>query len=149
MYKRQNLTIDDDTKVTCPGCTFVFFGPSAGKLNINNASNMNMSAPAHNNDDADYNGVLFYRVPTGITGSNASPTLTLNNVAGLFLAGGIYFPQAFVQIDNVSATSNSTCMAIVAGSIIVNNINSYTFDISGCANYGTPVPVAQVPQLVE
>jgi hypothetical protein len=149
IFQNASVTISNIASFACTGCSFIFTGSNPGTLNINNTSSVNMSARAVNNDDADYDGLLFHRVKSGITGSSASPTLNLSNVASFNLSGGIYYPQAYVKIDNMSSTMQSGCLALVVGTVAVNNFNNYRFDVSNCATFGTTVPTTQTPRLVE
>jgi len=149
VFQNASLTIGSISSFTCNGCTFIFTGSNPGTLSISNTSAVTITAPPTNNDDSDYDGIIFYRVAAGDTGSSQNPTLNLQSASSFNLAGGIYFPQAYVKIGNVSSTATTGCLAVVGGTIEIGSLSSYQFDISDCGNYRTPVPTTQVARLVE
>lgn len=149
VFQNASLTIGSISSFACSGCTFIFRGSSPGNLSITNTSAVNLSAPATNGDDADYDGVLFHRATGGAMGSNGSPNLNLQSVSSFNLAGGIYFPGSYIRIGNVSSSSSNNCLALVGGTIEISSLSSFRFDVSNCASYGTAVPATRVARLVE
>ncbi|WP_191058665.1 pilus assembly protein TadG-related protein [Geminicoccus harenae] len=149
VFRDASLTIGSISSFTCLNCTFLFIGANPGRLSISNLSSARITAPAANTLDADYDGMLFYRASSGTTGNSGSPTLNLQNVSSFDLAGGIYFPGAYVRMGNVSSVSNADCLPIVGGTLDIGNLSSFRISVAGCAAYGTPVPAQQGPRLVE
>ncbi len=149
VFQNASLTVGSIASFACAGCSFIFIGNTPGNLSISNTSTVTLSAPAVNSSDADYDGVLFYRAGRSASGSSGAPTLNLQSVSAFNLAGGVYFPQAYVKIGNVSSTASAGCLALVGGTIEIGSLSSYRFDVSTCATYGTPVPGTQLARLVE
>lgn len=149
VFRNASLTVGSISSFTCLSCTLLFVGTSPGRLSISNMSAARLSAPVTNSIDADYNGMLAYRAPSGITGSAGTPTLNLQSVSSFDLAGGIYFPQAYIKIGNVSSVSNANCLPVVGGTLDIGGLSSFRFDVSNCAAYGTRLSYQQVARLVE
>ena len=149
VFQNASLTIGSIASFACAGCSFIFVGSNPGSLSISNTSTVTISAPAVNSSDADYDGVLFYRRGPTATGSSGAPTLNLQSVSSFNLSGGIYFPNAYIKMGNVSSTANTGCLALVGGTVEIGSLSSYRFDISTCASQGTPVPGTQLARLVE
>jgi hypothetical protein len=151
IFQNASLNISSVGGFTCAGCTFVFTtgGGTPGTLNITNTSTVTISAPASNSADADYDGVLFYRVASGTAGSSGSPTLNMQGLTNLNLTGGMYFPQAYVKIANLSSSSTATCRALVGGTLDIGQLGNFNFSVAGCAANNTPVPATQVARLTE
>ena len=53
---------------------------------------------------------------------------------------GVYFPQAYVRIGNLSSSNSAGCLPIVGGTLDVGNLSSFRISVSNCAAYGTHVP---------
>jgi hypothetical protein len=150
VFQNASLTVGSISSFACAGCSFIFTGTTPGTLSLSNTSTVTISAPTTSGTAPDYAGVLFYRVPPTVpSGTSANPTLNLQSVSTFNLTGGIYFPQGYVKIGNVSSTSNTSCMALVAGTLEIGSLSSYRFDVSNCPSYNTPVPTIQVARLVE
>ncbi|MFO1036218.1 MAG: pilus assembly protein TadG-related protein [Geminicoccaceae bacterium] len=149
VFRNGSLTIGSIASFACSSCTFLFIGNTPGTLSISNTSTVNITAPSTNSIDSDYNGIIFYRQASGTTGSSSSPTLNLQSVSSFNLAGGIYFPQAYVKMGNVSSVSNLNCLPVIGGTIEIGSLSSYRFDVSNCSAYGTKLPYQQVARLVE
>lgn len=149
VFQNASLTVGSISSFTCNGCTFIFRGTSPGNLSISHMSTANLTAPASNSSDADYNGILFHRGPGGAMGSSRAPNLDLESVSTFNLTGGIYFPGSYVRIGSVSSSSSANCLSLVAGTVDIGNLSSFSFDVSGCPNYGTNVPAARMARLVE
>ncbi len=149
MFQNASLSIGSIASFACAGCSFIFIGSTPGNLSISNTSTVTVSAPTVNSSDADYDGVLFYRAGRSASGSSGAPTLNLQSVSSFNLTGGIYFPNAYIKMGNVSSTANSGCLAVVGGTVEIGSLSSYRFDISTCASHATPVPATQLARLVE
>ena len=149
VFRNASLTIGSISSFTCLSCTLLFVGSSPGRLSISNMSTAQHTAPVTNSIDADYNGLAVYRASSGPTGSAATPTLNLQSVSSFDLAGGIYFPEAYIRIGNVSSASNANCLPIVGGTLDIGNLSSFRFEVSNCAAYGTHLSYQQVARLVE
>ena len=149
VFQNASLTIGSISSFACEGCTFIFRGTNPGNLSITNTSTANITAPQSNSDDADYNGIMFYRAPGGAAGSSGAPNLNLQSVSTFNLAGGIYFPDSYVRIGNVSSSSSAECLSLVAGTIEIGSLSRFSFDVAGCPTYGTAVASARIARLVE
>ncbi|MFC0408550.1 TadE/TadG family type IV pilus assembly protein [Roseomonas elaeocarpi] len=150
VFYNASLTIGSLSSVSCSGCTFLFLGDNAGSLSISNTSSVTMTAPALNKYDSDYNGMLFYRAATAsAAGSSSSPTLNLQSVSSFNLSGGIYFPNAYVRVGNVSSASPSSCLPLVGGTLEIGQLSGFRFDVSGCSTFNTGTGQVVVARLVE
>ncbi len=149
VFQNASLTIGSIASFACAGCSFIFLGSNPGTLSISNTSTVTISAPTTNSSDSDYDGVLFHRLGPSATGSSGAPTLNLQSVSSFNLSGGIYFPNAYIKIGNVSSNANTGCLALVGGTIEIGSLSSYRFDVSTCASQGTRVPGTQTARLME
>lgn len=149
VFRNASLTVTSISSLTCLNCTFLFIGTNPGRLSISNLSSAKLSAPATNSLASAYDGVLFYRAAAGTTGSSGNPTLNLQSVSSIDLAGGIYFPQAYAYIGNLSSAGNANCLPLIAGTLDIRQLSSFQFSVANCAAYGTPVPAQQSARLVE
>ncbi|HWL66835.1 MAG TPA: hypothetical protein VNS22_00450 [Geminicoccus sp.] len=93
--------------------------------------------------------MLFYRHPSGTTGSSASPVLNLQSISSFDLAGGSISSRPMFRIGNLSSSNSAGCLPIVGGAPDVGNLSSFRISVSNCAAYGTRVPAQQALRLVE
>ncbi|WP_158600943.1 pilus assembly protein TadG-related protein [Teichococcus wenyumeiae] len=177
IFRNASLSLGGATEIRCNGCTFVLVGTGTGMAASFTAANLNrflcdncsivllgshpgqvtfgslstarLTAPTTNLYNSVLNGMIITRANAGATGSSGNPTLNLSNLNSIDLLGGIYVPNGYARISNMTAPNPSTCLPVVAGSLEVSQLNNFPFDVSGCPSRNTPVPQVMVPRLVE
>ncbi|MFC7610687.1 TadE/TadG family type IV pilus assembly protein [Teichococcus aestuarii] len=133
----------------CDNCSIVLLGSQPGQVTFSSISKARLTAPATNTYDSALNGMIITRANAGPAGTSSNPTLNLSNLSAIDLLGGIYVPNAFTRISNMSAPNPSTCLPVVAGTLEVGQLSNFPFDVSGCPGRNTKVPQVMVPRMVE
>lgn len=133
----------------CDNCAVVLLGSSPGQVSFNSLSKARFTAPATNRYDSALNGMIIVRANSGPTGSSSNPTMRMASLSSIELAGGIYVPNGYARISNMSAPAPSTCLPMVVGTLEIGQLSSFPFDVSGCPSRNTPVPQVMAPRLVE
>lgn len=148
MFNNVALRVGGTASFTCNGCTFIFTGSSPRNFDLSRMPSITLSAPATNNDDSDYDGVVIHR-GRGAAGNARSPNLTMESSASFNITGGIYAPDSYVRIGSISSNTTTSCLALVGGTVEISSLSSFRFNTSGCTDLRTPVPMARVARLVE
>jgi Flp pilus assembly protein TadG len=111
------------------GISIVFVG--TGTLNLLNAIvTTNMAAASNNPTYPTLSGVLFYG--NGL----ASPSILLASSPSSSIDGGVYFPNATLTYTSVNTSS---CLSLVAGSLVLFGIFKLSVDDCDSKHYNTPV----------
>lgn len=130
---------------TTDGVSFVVLG---GTLSIGNLASISLNAPTTNADNPALSGMLFYVAP-----SASHAAINFGNLASANFSGGMYFPDAPVDIGSLAsgAISDSDCHVVIAASISMSNLASFTNSTtqSGCESAGTPLSHPQFVELVQ
>ncbi len=151
------IALNAGSSVTCPTCTggagvtIVLTGDggcnSAGSLTIDGHASVTLTAPAANQTNAAFDGLLFYQDGRGTPGS-----ITINGGATSTLIGGLYFPGASVTFDGnetMNGSGLSTCTELVGLTLNISGNASTTLDTSGCSSSGTRTAQLMAVKLLE
>lgn len=144
-----SFTVANLSQFHCNNCSIVLLGSQPGQVTFSSINKATLTAPANNAYDPALNGMIITRANAGPTGTSSNPTLNLSNLSEIDLLGGIYVPNAFTRISNMSAPNPSTCLPVVAGTLEVGQLSKFPFDVSGCPGRNTKVPQVMVPRMVE
>lgn len=130
---------------TTDGVSFVVLG---GTISVGSLSSISLNAPTNNADYPALSGILFYVEP-----SASHAAINFGNLSSADFSGGMYFPDAPVDIGSLSSStvSDSDCHVVIAASISVSNLSSLTNSTtqSGCESAGTPLSHPQFVELVQ
>jgi hypothetical protein len=144
-----SFSAEDLSSFLCDNCTIALLGSRPGQVNFTSLSTARITAPSVNAYNTALNGMIVVRSNSGVTGSSSNPTLQLSNLSSITLAGGIYVPNGYAKITNMSAPNPSTCLPMVVGTLEIGQLSNFPFDVSGCPSRNTVVPEVLVPRLVE
>lgn len=144
-----SFTVANLNRFLCDNCSIVLLGSRPGQVKFSSVSTVRLTAPVNNAYDPALNGMIISRANAGPSGSSSSPTLELANLNSIDVLGGVYAPNAYTRISNMTAPNPSTCLPIVTGSLEISQLNNFPFDVSGCPARNTAVPQVTVPRLVE
>ncbi|MDJ0391284.1 pilus assembly protein TadG-related protein [Roseomonas sp. E05] len=144
-----SFSAENLSRFLCDNCTVALLGSSPGQVNFTSLSSARITAPRVNSYDPALNGMIIVRSDSGPTGSSSNPTLRMSSLSSIALLGGIYVPNGYTRITNMSAPDPSTCLPIVVGTLEIGQLSNFPFDVSGCPARNTAVPEIRVPRLVE
>lgn len=130
---------------TASGVSFVVLG---GTLSIGSLNSVTLKAQTTNPDYPALDGMLFYVAP-----SASHNAISFGNFNNASLTGGIYFPDAAFAFTSLNSTSlpDSHCHAVVAASISISNLNSFTntTTTAGCQAIGLNLNAPVTIELVQ
>ena len=135
--------------ISCNGCTIIMTGDSSAHIGtINITGTITLTAPATNDFDSNFNGVLFYRDQQATANANAT-TVTINGTAGSTLTGVMYFPTSTVTYTG-NGTNTPSCSVIIAAYLKLTGGSQFSTgepSTGGCA--AALVPWTQSVRLVK
>jgi hypothetical protein len=138
-------------RCSCPstgdGVTFVLTSTAAvnqiGRVNLNNISDISLSAPTAASGQP-YPNMVFYQDRR----ATSTPTTSFTNISKLDVDGVYYFPNTRVDFNNNSQGTPGGCTVMIAQTFNFSNQSSVVID--ECASRGIPLMSGGSPvRLVE